>query len=439
MFRSEGFQKYLRNTSWLFIDRVVRLGAVFVTGIAVAKALGPEQFGVLNYASGFVGLFFALTTMGLDEIVVRDLVRHPGRRDEILGSSALLKLLGALVLVTAVFIGTFVNHMDRTKTLMVMIIAAAELLKPAMVVEYYFLAQHKAAKYAQVNMFQTLAACGFRVLLIVLDAPLVWFAWSYVVEMLVYVAFSAIYYQSEGLLVRAWRSTAPMVKELLQQSWPLIVFGLGLYVQAKIDQVMIFDVLKHTLGEKQANEEAGQYAAALKMIEALGFLPVIVQKALAPAITRAKLEDTAKYEDRLLNQYRLMFILFLITAIPLYFLAEWVVVLFYGAKYAAAGHLLSLFAIRLLFTNMGVAKSSFITNENLFRYALITSLVGAGLNVAMNYFLIPQYRSGGAIIATIGSFFVSIFLLDLFFKEARRNFGWMMKGMATFWRIHLVR
>lgn len=438
MFRSEGFRKYLHSTSWLFVDRVVRLGAVFVTGIAVAQALGPEQFGELNYASGFVGLFFALTTMGLDEIVVRDLVRYPDRRDEILGSSALLKLLGAAVLVLVVLIGTLVNRMDQTKTIMVMVIAAAELLKPMMVVEYYFLAQHKAAKYAQVNMFQTIAACGFRVVLILLHAPLVWFAWSYVVEMVIYDVFSVLYYRSEGLLVRAWRSTMPMVKELLHQSWPLIVFGLGLYVQAKVDQVMIFDVLKHTLGEKQANEEAGQYAAALKMIEALGFLPVIVQKSLAPAITRAKLEDERKYEDRLLNQYRLMFILFLITAIPLYFLAEWVVVLFYGAKYAAAGHLLSLFAIRLLFTNMGVAKSSFITNENLFRYALITSVVGAGLNIGMNYFLIPELKAGGAILATIGSFFVSIFFMDLFFRDTRKNFGWMMKGMATFWRIHRV-
>jgi O-antigen/teichoic acid export membrane protein len=87
---------------------------------------------------------------------------------------------------------------------------------------------------------------------------------------------------------------------------------------------------------------------------------------------------------------------------------------------------------------MGVAKSSFITNENLFRYALITSVVGAGLNIGMNYFLIPELKAGGAILATIGSFFVSIFLMDLFFRDTRKNFGWMMKGMATFWRIHRV-
>lgn len=103
-----------------------------------------------------------------------------------------------------------------------------------------------------------------------------------------------------------------------------------------------------------------------------------------------------------------------------------------------AGYLLSLFAIRLFFTNMGVAKSSFITNEGLFKYALVTSVIGAVLNIGMNYLLIPSYQSIGAIWAMIGSFFVSIFLVDLFFKEARPNFNWMMTGIFSFWKLHRV-
>ncbi|MBK7083573.1 MAG: hypothetical protein IPH53_02430 [Flavobacteriales bacterium] len=66
------------------------------------------------------------------------------------------------------------------------------------------------------------------------------------------------------------------------------------------------------------------------------------------------------------------------------------IVWLYGEEYRPAGFLLSLFAIRLFFTNMGVAKASFITNESLFRYALLTAIVGAGLNIAINYVLIPS-------------------------------------------------
>ncbi len=439
MFQTEGFRKYFRNTSWMFADRVVRLGAVLVTGIFMARYLKPVGFGQLNYASGFVGLFFALTSMGLDEIVVRDLIRHPEKRDSILGSAALLKFCGALALMLVVFTGTFINHMTDYTTMMVMIIALSELAKPAMVIDYYFQSQVMGKRSAMVNILQTIAASGYKLALVVIHAPLMWFAWSYLVEMLIFSIVAIYYYERHGLALRAWRASKEMFMHLLEQSWPLIIFGVALFVQARIDQVMIFDVLKHTIGPERANAEVGQYSVALKMIEALGFLPVIVQKSLAPAITRARLEDPAKYEDRLLNQYRLMFLMFLVTAIPLYFLAHPIIVWFYGSEYDTAGILLGLFAIRLFFTNMGVGKTSFITNESLFKYSLTTAIVGAGLNIVINYYLIPIYFSKGAIWATIISFFISIFVLDLFFKSTRRNFVWMVKGIATFWKFHRAR
>ena len=436
--RSEGFLKYFRNTSWLFVDKVVRLGAVLITSIFVTRYLGPELFGQLNYASAFVGIFFALTAMGLDDILIRDLVRRPDRRDQLMGTAAAIKLGGAVVLFITVMTLAFAKNMDTTTIMMVFLIASAEFLKPLVVVEQYFYSQVKGRTAAQVNMITVIIASLFRLGLIVVHAPLVWFAWAYIIEMGASAIGFLIAYRREGSTWKNWRYSKETALYLLRQSWPLVIYGLALYVQAKIDQVMIGDILKHTLGEKGALEEVGQYSAALKMIEALGFVPGIVVASLAPAITRARATDRKLYEDRLVNQYRLMFILFLLVSVPLFFIAEPVMVLLFGEKFRMAGYLLSLFAIRLFFTNMGVAKSSFITNESMFKYSLVTAVVGATLNITLNYLLIPTYQSIGAIWAMIGSFFVSIFLVDLFFKEARPNFGWMMKGIFTFWKVRNV-
>lgn len=436
--RSEGFRKYFRNTSWLFIDRVVRLASVLITSIAVTRYLGPELFGQLNYASAFVGIFFALTSMGLDDILVRDLVRRPDRRDQLLGTAAVIKLGGALVLFITVMALALAKDLDQTKVLMILLIALAEFIKPLIVAEQYFLSRVEAHTTARVNIVQALLGSLFRLGLVLAQAPLMWFATAYLVEMAIAAIGFLFTYGRQGLSWRAWRYDRHTALYLLKQSWPLVIFGLALYVQAKIDQVMIGDILRHSIGEAAADAEVGQYSAALKMIEALAFLPAIVVASLAPAITRARAQDRKLYEDRLVNQYRLLFILFLVVAVPLYFLAEPVMVLLFGEAFRMAGYLLSLFAIRLFFTNMGVGKSSFITNESLFRYALVTAVVGAALNIAMNYVLIPTYQSIGAIWAMIGSFFVSIFLVDLFFKEARPNFRWMMHGIATFWKIRNV-
>ncbi|MCB0763408.1 MAG: flippase [Flavobacteriales bacterium] len=438
MLGNAGFRKYFANTSWLLVERVVRLVVVLITGIYVTRYLGPELFGQLNYATGFVGIFLALTTMGLDEIVVRDLVKDPGRKNELLGTAAVIKLCGASLLVVLVLIGTFVRDLSGLTATLVIVIAAAELLRPFGVIDWYFMANVRSKQTVMVQMVQVLVSAAAKIILVLLKADLVWFAWVYVLETATLSIGYALMYAKGGASLRAWRYTRDMAGHLLRQSWPLVIYGLALYVQAKVDQVMIFDVLRGRIGEGAANEEVGQYSNALKMIESLGFLPVIVQKSLAPAITRARMQSHELYADRLLNQYRLMFLMFLCTSVPLYFVAEPLMVFLFGEEFRPSGHLLSLFAIRLFFTNMGVGKASFITNESLFKYSLLTALVGAGLNILINYLLIPDLLSVGAIWATIISFFVSLFVLDLFFRNTRPNLKWMCMGILTFWRLNRV-
>ncbi|WKZ65113.1 MAG: flippase [Flavobacteriales bacterium] len=444
MIRTEGSRKVLRNVSWLFVERLVRLAVVLLTGIYVARGLGEELFGHLNYATGFVGLFFALGAMGIDEILVRDLVKHPERRAELLGTGALIKLAGAALLVLLATLGSLLKGMDALTVSLVVVIASAELLRPFGVIEQWFMSQVKAGPVVRVQMAQVLVSSGVKFALLglihagVLTAreALIGFAWVYVIESVVLTLGYLLALQRWGGSWRTWRASRSMARHLLRESWPMLIYGMALFVQARIDQVMIKDMLAAREGEAAAYAEVGQYSVALRMIEALGFLPVIVQASLAPAITRAKGVSHAMYTDRLLNQYRLMFLLFLVTAVPLYFLARPIIVLLFGAEYEPAGVLLSLFAIRLFFTNMGTGKRSFITNESLFRYSLFTAAVGVLVNVGINWLLIPDLRSIGAIWATIISFLVSIFLLDLLFPRTRENLRLMVTGILTFWRFH---
>jgi len=436
MLRTEGFRKYLNNTTWLFGEQMVRLVVVLVTGVYVARYLGDALFGQLNYATGFVGMFFALSAMGVDQIIARDLVKRPERRDALLGTAGAIKLMGSAALLIIVVVVSWAKDMEGSTAALVLIIAVAELLRPFTVIEQHFMAHVKADRIVRVQFTQVLLSAAMKMGLIWMGASLIWFAWIYVVEGVIVAIGYTWLLERDGISMRTWRVSRATMGYVLGQSWPMLVYGVALYIQAKIDQVMIGDLLEQTQGQEAAYAEVGQYSVALKMIEALGFLPVIVQKSLAPAVTRARAQDPALYADRMLNLYRLMFLLFLVTAVPLFFVAEPMIVWLYGEEFRPAGFLLSLFAIRLFFTNMGVAKASFITNESLFRYSLLTAIVGAGLNIAINYLLIPEYRSIGAIWATIISFAVSLFLLDLCFKRTRVNLGWMLKGIGTFWRFH---
>lgn len=50
-------QKILANVFWAMLGKVVNMVGQLFVGILVARYLGPEQYGVMNYVISYVTLF----------------------------------------------------------------------------------------------------------------------------------------------------------------------------------------------------------------------------------------------------------------------------------------------------------------------------------------------------------------------------------------------
>jgi O-antigen/teichoic acid export membrane protein len=151
------FKKYFENAFWLTFEKGFSLFVGMVVGIYVARYLQPENYGLLNYAISFVGIFSAFSTLGMDQIVVRELARAPGRKDELLGTGFILKLGGSTFLLgLLIMIMLFMNHDPFTNTL-IMIIAVAELFKSFEVINYFYQSQVQSRYVVQVQVFANLA------------------------------------------------------------------------------------------------------------------------------------------------------------------------------------------------------------------------------------------------------------------------------------------
>jgi O-antigen/teichoic acid export membrane protein len=420
--------KYITNIFWLAFEKTFGLFVGAVVGIYVARYLKPESFGLLNYSMSFVSIFAALATLGIDQIMVRELSRGTGRNNDLLGTGFILKGAGSLIVfvVTAVAL-LFMKH-DSFTNILILIVASAELFKGFEVINYFFQAKVLSKFVAPVQLVLNLFISVLKIAMVFMHAPLIWFAIVVVVAAVLNAAGYYYSYRKKEGSVFSWRYSRQIATELLKESWPLALYGIALNIQARIDQVM--------LGQLMNNYQVGQYSVALKFIEIFGFVPVILMNTFMPAITKAKSISTDLYHSRLVNLYRIMFACFLAVSIPIYFFAKDVISLLYGPDYETAGYLLSLFALRLFFSNMGVAKSVFIINESLFRYSLLTVIVGAAANIIMNFLLIPAAGPKGAILASMFSFVISIFLVDLFFDKTRLNQQLMFKGIFGFWKLN---
>lgn len=417
----QGFRRYFANTSWMFAEQILRMVAGLLVGIWVARYLGPQQFGVFSYAVAFAGLFSAIAKLGLDSIVVRDLVRVSDKRDLYLGTAFWLKLVGAFFMLAVIAFAVRLTSNNATTNFYIFIIASGTIFQAFEVVDFYFQSKILSKFISLCKLVQLLISSLIKLYLIYINADLYWFVLVSLVDQLALAValFFAYRYQKLGDFYRHFDRM--IAKQLLLDSWPLILSGLVVMIYMRIDQIMI----KEILGEK----EVGLYSAAVRISEVWYFIPIIITNSLFPSIVNAKKVSEALYYSRLQRLYTLMVWVAISIALPMTFLSDWLVTLLYGEAYRAAGQVLMIHIWAGVFVFLGVASGAWLTCQNFQHYAFYRTLIGAILNVVMNLVLIPIYGIVGAAISTVIAQMLAALILDAFSNKTRIAFIMKVKTL----------
>ena len=90
-------QKVFSNVAWALCGKIVNMLGTLLVGILVARYLGPEQYGLMNYVISYVSLFSVISTFGLDNIEIRELSKKTERRDYILGTCFRIRIVCATI------------------------------------------------------------------------------------------------------------------------------------------------------------------------------------------------------------------------------------------------------------------------------------------------------------------------------------------------------
>lgn len=405
--------KILDNIGWLFFDKILRMGVGLIVGVWVARYLGPEQFGLFNFATAFVGLFGAIAGLGLQGIVVRDIVRDPSGKEETLGTAAALQFVGGLIAYGLILVTIFwLRPEDALAKVIVAILGSMMLFKASEVAVYWFESQvlSKFTVWVQNGVFLVFAA--IKVVLLLQSAPLIAFAWATMAEALVVALLMLLMFSLRGLKVRQLRMTVARAKSLLTDGWPLLISGIAVLIYMKIDQIM--------LGQMIGDEAVGIYSAAVRISEVWYFVPMAIVASVFPAILEAKKRSEEQYYRRLQRLYDLMVWLSISIALPMTFLSTPIVTLLFGDSYVAGGAVLAVHIWAGIFVFLGVASAQCFLAENRQILSLQRTVLGAIVNVILNIFLIPKYGALGAAWGTVAAQFGVNILFDAIQKETHK-------------------
>lgn len=419
----------LSNTGWLFAERILRMAVGLIVVVWVARYLGPLQYGNLSYALAFAALFGTFATLGLDGIVVKDILVYPALRNEILGTAFFLKVLGAVLASTvAIAIITLLRPDDSLTRWLVGITAAGTIFQAFDAIDFFFQSQVQSRFTVWAKSTAFFITSLVKIVFVLAQAPLIAFAWAGSAEFALGAMGLLTAYRLNGHSLRAWTASMARARDLLRNSWPLILSGIMIMVYMKIDQIM--------LGEMVGDEAVGIFSAAARLSEIWYFIPVSIASSVFPSLVKSKSLGDKIYYHQIQRYYDFSALIAYCLAVPAYFLSYHIVFISYGSLYSGAECIFSIHIWTCLFVFMGVAREKYLINEGKFKFSFFCAFIGCITNIVLNYLLIPNYHGSGAAIASLCSQCVSAYISS-FFISAYINTG-IMQTKSIFIPIRFV-
>lgn len=392
------------NFGWLVADKLTKLFVAIFVSAWVARYLGPSHYGVLAYAITLVSMFQAISLLGLDSLVVRDAAAAPDQAHRLLGSALRLRLIGAAVayLVLAAAVAVF-QHSDTLTTAAVLIAGLSIFFQSSDVIDLWFQSQIQSKRTVLAKLISYLATAGLKILLITTGADLLAFAAANAVE----TGLGAIALCLSYRLFRTrqpWRWDGATARELLHQSWPLLLSGLSVLLYMRVSVIF----LKETAG----SADVGLYTAGTTLSEMWYFIPMALASSIAPIVSRKRVEGGDAYKRALFKTFSGMWGLSLAVAAMNALCAKLFVGMLYGQQYAASAEVLAIHALTFVPVCIGVVQSIWLVNEGRSKLALYQALIGAAFALGLNAALTSRYGAYGAAVATVISQFVQAFLAN---------------------------
>lgn len=391
----QGFRRYFANTSWLFGEQVLRIIAGLLVGIYVARYLGPEQFGLFNYALAFVALFGSFAKLGLDGIIVRDLVNAQNKRDIYLGTSFWLKVIGAAIAVALIVIVVFITESNPITKLYIGIIACGLLFQSLEVVDFYFQSRVMSKYVSICKITQLILSSLLKLYFVAINANLFWFVLVSVIDQASLAAALAYAYSKQKHGSFYVHFDKAVAKELLTSAKPLIISGIMVSVYSSIDRVII----KEMLGVR----EVGLYVAASGLVTALYFVPMLIANSLFPAILNAKQQSEDIYNRRLSLLYKNILSIGLIVCVLVSIFSVPIISLLYGQKFAESAGVLQIYIWNFLLICFSAIFGKWLLSENLQYLMPRFSFMAITVNVIGCLILIPVWSAKGAALAALAA------------------------------------
>lgn len=418
--------KVAKNIYWALLGKIVSILNSLLVGVMVARYLGAEQYGLMNYVVSFVTLFQVLASFGLDNIEIREEARNTESANAIIGTSFTLRLIFAVFVMVLIVVAAYINKNDTNSLILIFLYSFTVLLSSFDVIRNYFTSIIVNEYVVKVGIVSTILACVIKVILILLHASLIWFIFTLVIDALFYAIGYCVSYHHKVGSIKEWSFDIGMSYFLLKQSFPLLLSGAAATVFLRIDQVMLGDMLNKSA--------VGYFSVASKFVELLIFIPTILIQTVSPLLIRVKKNSVEEYYKKAQQFLNLTVWSCLIASVIFSLSSYYLVVGLFGDDYLNSVPVLKVLSFKIIAVALNVISGQIMIIDNNQKWFVVRSLSGCILCIILNYFVIPVYGTMGVAWVAILTQLVAGFFIHLFIPQYQYVFKMQVKCLLGGWR-----
>ncbi|MDK2638472.1 flippase [Vibrio vulnificus] len=396
---------------WLVFDKSIKLVSTLLVIVFMTRVLGPEKFGEFSYVQSIFTIIFTFSLLGLESILVKKASEN--NPHEYIFTAILMRLLFAALIIPLLLIYGVAFGNDNYVLISIMTLSLIATAFHSIDTWYHLNLLGRFLVKISVFSSVILLAIKFIVLLNTSNLYVICSAFAFD-GIFVSIGLIALFGRSGGdyrKLKITVESFSNKSKELLSDSWPLILNSLIVIVYMRIDQLMIRNLL--------GDYSLGVYSVAVRLTEMWYFVPTMIVAGYYPKLLKKKKEGQAELIKELITLAKKVYKISYIAIVLIFMFSGWAITLLFGDEFLTAKEPLSILLISGVIVSLGLVRGKWIVIEELQRYTVLYLVSGLIANVILNLILIPRIGITGAALATLLSQTVGTIIMPLFVNKTR--------------------
>lgn len=406
---SQAFMKFFNNSSWMFFEYLLKIISGIFVSIYIARYLGPESYGVLTYALAMVAVFMAVSRLGMDNILVRDLAKYPDRVKEYMGTAFIIMIVAAFICIVFLLMLVSAFESDPGTKVYIFIISSGLVFQVFLIIDYNFQSQVKAKYSSIAKSVAIMVSSSVKIYLVLSDYTLLYIVISYAFDHLLIAIMLVVVHlrKREVNFVQGFNHS--LVKPILRSAWPMVLSAVAVMLYMRVDQIMIMNIM--------GASDLGIYAAASKLFEGWVMLPYIISISLITAIVKYYEEDHSKFESLMTRLYIALIWGGVVVALITNLFSESIISFVFGKSYVEASIAFSIFMWVAIFSSINSLNARYFTIANFEKKIATRTIAALIINVIFNFIFIPVWGIEGAVMSTLLSTMVAALGVDIFDKD----------------------